>query len=85
MLEKRDCVSLRDKIILINKDINDGIYSKGGEMTVLELVKKYISQKQELDIIHKPTITLLSISLLRNHLVAKELTKLSYHQMPKDG
>lgn len=42
---KRDCISLRDKVKLLNKDINDGISSNGGEMTVLELVKKYVSQK----------------------------------------
>ena len=42
---KRNCVSLRDKIKLLNRDINDGILSNGAEMTVLELVIKYISQK----------------------------------------
>ncbi|MBD5136114.1 MAG: site-specific integrase [Lachnospiraceae bacterium] len=42
---KRDCVSLRDKIKLLKKDLDDGIVSNGGEMTVLQLVEKYISQK----------------------------------------
>lgn len=42
---KRDCISLRDKIKVLKKDIDDGISLNGGEMTVLELVKKYIGQK----------------------------------------
>lgn len=42
---KRECMSLRDKIKLLNRDLNDGIVSKGGNLTVLELVKKYIGQK----------------------------------------
>ncbi len=42
---KKDKPPLRDLIKTINKDLDDGIYSKGGEMTVLELVKKYVSQK----------------------------------------
>lgn len=42
---KKDKPPLRDLIKTINRDLDDGIYSKGGEMTVLELVKKYVSQK----------------------------------------
>ena len=42
---KRECMSLRDKIKLLNRDLNDGIVSQGGNLTVLELVKKYIGQK----------------------------------------
>ena len=38
-------VSLRDKEKQIHKDLEDDIFSLGGGMTVLELVKKYISQK----------------------------------------
>ena len=38
-------MSLRDKIKLLNRDLNDGIVSQGGNLTVLELVKKYIGQK----------------------------------------
>lgn len=38
-------IPLRDKEKLIHKDLEDGIVSFGGEMTVLELVRKYISQK----------------------------------------
>lgn len=42
---KKDKLPLRDLIKTINRDLDDGIYSRGGEMTVLELVKKYVSQK----------------------------------------
>ena len=42
---KRDCISLRDKIKMLKKDLNDGIASNGGDMTVLQLVEKYIGQK----------------------------------------
>ena len=42
---KKDKPPLRDLIKTINRDLDDGIYSKGGDMTVLELVKKYVSQK----------------------------------------
>jgi len=42
---KRDCISLRDKIKMLNKDLNDGIAPNGGEMTVLQLVQKYVGQK----------------------------------------
>ena len=38
-------VSLRDKEKQIHKDLEDDIVSLGGGMTVLELVKNYISQK----------------------------------------
>ena len=42
---KRDCLSLREKEKQILRDINDQIVPRGGEMTVLELVQKYILQK----------------------------------------
>ena len=42
---KRDDISLREKEKLILKDIADAIVPRGGEMTVLELVKKYLLQK----------------------------------------
>lgn len=42
---KRDCISLRDKIKMLNKDLSDGITPNGGEMTVLQLVQKYVRQK----------------------------------------
>ena len=42
---KRDDISLREKEKLILKDIADAIVPCGGEMTVLELVKKYLLQK----------------------------------------
>lgn len=38
-------IPLRDKEKLIHKDLEDNIVSLGGGMTVLELVRKYISQK----------------------------------------
>lgn len=42
---KRDCLSLREKEKEIIRDLNDQIIPRGGEMTVLELVEKYILQK----------------------------------------
>ncbi len=42
---KRDDLSLREKEKLIQKDIEDQIVPRGGEMTVEELVKKYLMQK----------------------------------------
>ena len=41
----KDDIPLRDKEKQIHKDLEDDIVSLGGGMTVLELVKKYISQK----------------------------------------
>lgn len=42
---KRNCISLREKAKKIQRDIEDGIIPYGGQLTVIELVKKYISQK----------------------------------------
>lgn len=42
---KRDCVSLRDKIKLFHKDLDNGLAINGGNMTVLQLVQKYVAQK----------------------------------------
>lgn len=42
---KRECVALRDKIKNLKKDIEDGIVSDGGGITVLQLVEKYVRQK----------------------------------------
>ena len=42
---KRDCVSLRDQEKIIQKDLSDGILSKGGDLTVYELAKRYIDTK----------------------------------------
>ena len=42
---KRDGLSLREKEKQIRRDIEDSIIPRGGEMTVLDLVKKYLSQK----------------------------------------
>lgn len=42
---KRDDISLREKEKMILRDINDGIVPNGGEMTVLQLVEKYVLQK----------------------------------------
>lgn len=42
---KRDCLSLREKERQILRDLDDQIAPRGGEMTVLELVQKYIRQK----------------------------------------
>lgn len=42
---KRDDLSLREKEKLIQKDIDDQIVPRGGEMTVEELVRKYLMRK----------------------------------------
>ncbi|MCD7724898.1 MAG: site-specific integrase [Clostridiales bacterium] len=43
---KRKDLSLREKEKKIQKDINDGITSGGDNLTVSELVKRYLSQKK---------------------------------------
>ena len=43
---RRKDISLREKEKNIQKEINDGIIYDGGNMTVLELVEKYINQKR---------------------------------------
>lgn len=42
---KRNDISLREKEKMILKDLDDEIVPRGGEMTVVELVRKYILQK----------------------------------------
>lgn len=42
---KRDDISLREKEKAIMRDIDDKIIPRGGDITVLQLVKKYILQK----------------------------------------
>ena len=42
---KRDCLSLREKEKQILRDLDDQIAPRGGEMTVLSLVQKYMLQK----------------------------------------
>lgn len=43
---KRDCISLRDQQKQIRRDCADKVAVDGGNMTVLELVKRYVAQKQ---------------------------------------
>lgn len=43
---RRNCESLRSKVKRLKKDLDDGINLGYKRMTVLELVKKYIDQKQ---------------------------------------
>lgn len=42
---KRDDISLREKEKMIQRDLYDGIVPNGGEMTVIQLVEKYVLQK----------------------------------------
>lgn len=44
---KKKDLSLREKEKQITADLNSGIVPCGGNMTVLELVEKYISQRTE--------------------------------------
>lgn len=57
---KRQDISLREKEKVILKELDDRIVPRGGEMTVLELVRKYILQKTGVrhNIIRKPIIIL---------------------------
>lgn len=43
---KRECVALREKIKALKRDLDDGITSDGGGLTVLKLVEKYTAQKR---------------------------------------
>jgi len=43
---KRDCISLREKIKNLKKDLDDGIVSNNSKLTVLQLVEKYTEQKK---------------------------------------
>lgn len=43
---KREGPSLREKEKRIKRDLEDGIKPRGGEITVMELVEKYLRQKQ---------------------------------------
>ena len=43
---KRKDIALREKEKNVQKELNDGIIPDGGNMTVLELVQKYIGQKR---------------------------------------
>ena len=45
---KREGPSLREKEKQIKRDLEDGVNPRGGEMTVMELVEKYLRQKQGL-------------------------------------
>lgn len=42
---KKDDLSLREKIRNLQRDLNDGIDVQGGEMTVLQLIKRYLATK----------------------------------------
>ena len=42
---KRDCIALREKIKVLQKDLEDGIVTNGGGTTVLQLVEKHVRQK----------------------------------------
>lgn len=41
----RPCQSLREKVKIIQRDVDDGIIPYGGGLTVLQLVTKYVKQK----------------------------------------
>ena len=42
---KRECIFLREKVQMLKKDLNDGVVPNGDNMTVLQLVEKYVGQK----------------------------------------
>ena len=43
---KKPDLSLREKEKLLERDLANGISLSGGDMTVLELVEKYLEQKR---------------------------------------
>ena len=43
---RKACVPLREKEKQIQKDLYEGLRNEGGDITVLELVKKYVDQKR---------------------------------------
>lgn len=67
---KRDDLSLREKEKQIMKAIDDEIVPRGGEMTVLELVKNILCRKREYGITPKQ-ITILFLILLRKRTLVK--------------
>ena len=72
---KWDDISLREKEKLILKDLDDEIVPRGGEMTVLELVKNISYRKQGYGTIPKLTIFLWSTSSKKRILERRGLTK----------
>ena len=64
---KRDDLSLREKEKLILKDIDDEIVPRGGEITVEQLVRKYLLQKQ--------IITLSSIIIKKEEFGKRRIDK----------
>ena len=72
---KWDDISLREKEKLILKDLDDEIVPRGGEMTVLELVKNISYRKQGYGTIPKLTIILWSTSSKKRILERSGLTK----------
>ena len=45
--DKKKDLSLREKEKQIQRDLSNNIATDGGNMTVLDLVKRYVSQKRE--------------------------------------
>ncbi len=45
---KRQDISLREKEKLIQRDLDDGIATNGGDIILLDLVQKYVDQKQNM-------------------------------------
>lgn len=43
---KRNCIALREKIKMLQKDLDDGVASNGSGLTVLQLVERYTAQKK---------------------------------------
>lgn len=43
---KQNCVSLREQIKKIKRDIEDGLIPEGGGFSVIQLVEKYINQRE---------------------------------------
>ena len=65
---KHKGISLREKEKLVLKDLNDEILQNGADITVLDLVKKYISQKRG---VRHNTLAILLLTLLIKKSLAR--------------
>ena len=74
---KRQDISLREKEKAILKDLDDKIVPRGGEMTVLELVRKYILQKTGVRHNTEANYNFVLNILKKRMSVQKELTRLN--------
>ena len=74
---KRNCKSLREKEKEIQKDIDNGIIPDGGKLTVIDLVEKYINQKNGVRPTTKHGYNTVINTLKKNQFGMKRIDKIS--------